>query len=106
MRCVELTLRYENKKEYQGYSRDTILIFSDDELIEEMHPSLLEKLESYHSDKGEVLEIKIIYDKQKELSLIFLIIICFRTLLVNVSEYKYKKFIQKHKVDFIEFYLN
>lgn len=102
--CVLMTLRYENKKEYQGYSRDTILTFSDDELLEENYPSIKKKLKKYHGNKGEVIEIKIIYDKKREASLIFLIIICFNTILNDVSDYSYSKFTNRHKIKFMDYY--
>lgn len=99
-----MTLRYENKTVYQGYSQDTILTFCDDELEEEMYPSFLKILSNYDGGNGEVVDIKLIYNKERKISQIFLIIICFRTLLSNISEYKYSKFIDNHKTRFTKFY--
>lgn len=99
-----MTLKYEDKKEFYGYSRDTVLVFSDDELKEEMYPLIINVLNFYGGFSGEVVDIRLIYDKDKGESLIFLIIICFRTLLVDVDEGEYMDFIRGHCVSFMVFY--
>ena len=98
-----MTLRYQDKKEFYGYNRETMLIFSDNDIKIE-YPLLEKILKLYNGNSGEVIDFRILYDEIKDETKILLIIICFKTLIVDVSEKEYSKFIQMHKNRFIEYY--
>ncbi len=101
---IFMTLRYENKKEFKGYSRTTILIFSDNRIAEENCRLIKKIVELYRGNSGEFIDYKILYDDINYIYQIFVIIICFKTLIVDVSERKYNKFIKMHKTRFMEYY--
>ena len=102
---VQMSLKYENKKEFSGsYGKTTMLIFSDNKLDEENYISLEIVLSPYKGHSGESIDIKIFYDDIKDMNMILLIIICFKTLLVDVSKKEYSKFINMHKERFMEYY--
>ena len=100
-----MTLKYENSKEFSGdYSRTTMLIFSDDSLFGEDYVNLEIVLSPYKGHSGESIEIKIFYDDVKHKNMIVLIIICFNTLLVDVSKKEYSKFIKMQEERFMKYY--
>ena len=101
-----MTLKYETKKEFPGkYNTTTMLIFTDNEIEDENIDLINKILNLYHGNSGEVIEFKILFDDTEVIYKIFVIIICFNTLLADVSNRKYLKFIEMHKKRFMEYYI-
>ena len=100
-----MTLKYENSKEFSGiYGKTTMLIFSDKSLDKKDYINLENVLMPYKGHSGESIEIKIFYDDLGYKNMISLIIICFNTLLVDVSKKEYSKFIKMHEERFMKYY--
>jgi hypothetical protein len=100
-----MALKYENSKEFSGiYGKTTMLIFSDKSLDKKNYINLEIVLSPYKGHSGESIEIKIFYDDNEYKNMISLIIICFNTLLVDISKKEYSKFIKMHEERFIEYY--
>ena len=81
-----------------------MLIFSDNNLDEENYIKLEMVLMPYKGHNGDSIEIKIFYDNIKSKNMIVLIIICFKTLLEDVSKKEYSKFIKMHEERFMKYY--
>jgi hypothetical protein len=100
-----MTLKYENSKEFSGiYGKTTMLIFSDKSLNKNDYINLKIVLSPYKGHSGESIEIKIFYDDIEYKNMISLIIICFNTLLVDVSKKEYSQFIKMHEERFMKYY--
>jgi len=100
-----VTLKYVERKEFPGkYNTTTMLIFTDNEIEEENLELLYKILKLYQGNNGEVIEYKIIFDDKKIIYTLNVIIICFNTLLSDISKREYQKFIEMHKKRFIEYY--
>lgn len=100
-----MTLKYEDKKDFSGdYGRTTMLIFSDNRIDEKNYISLEIVLIPYQGHSGESIDIRIFYDDLTGKNMILLIIICFKTLLEDVSKKEYSKFIKMHEERFIKYY--
>ena len=100
-----MTLKYENSKEFSGnYGKTTMLIFSDNSLDKTDYINLEIVLMPYKGHSGESIEIKIFYDDVRNKNMILLIIICFKTLLEDVSKKEYSNFIEMHRKRFLEYY--
>lgn len=101
-----MTLRYENKKEFsESYGRTTMLIFSDNRIDKENCQIIKKIIKLYHGNSGEYIDFKIIYDDINYIYIILVIIICFKTLLEDVTKKEYSKFIKMHKKRFMEYYM-
>jgi hypothetical protein len=102
---IFVTLKYENSKEFSGnYGKTTMLIFSDNKLDDENIDLIKKILNLYRGSSGEVIEFKIIFDDNEVIYKILIIIICFNTLLKDISNRNYLKFIEMHKNRFMEYY--
>ena len=100
-----MTLRYENSKEFSGkYGRTTMLIFSDNKIDEKNYTFFLKIIKIYRGKSGEFIDYKIIYDDINCIYKILVIIICFKTLLEDIKEKNYNKFVKIHKTNFMEYY--
>jgi hypothetical protein len=100
-----MTLRYENRKEFSGkYGKTTMLIFSDNCLNKKDYINLEIVLMPYKGHSGESIEINIFYDDVKNKNMILLIIICFKTLLEDVTKKEYSQFIKMHEERFMKYY--
>lgn len=96
-------------KEYEhdtGYLRETILIFTDPDLEEENYQKVNELMNSYTGNNGEVIDIKIFKNENGPGAIIWVVIICFKSLLrlLKVSDESYLSFLVKHKNEFYRFY--
>ena len=74
-------------KEFSGiYGKTTMLIFTDN-IIDEENCDLIKKIiKIYKGHSGEFIDYKILYDDINYIYKIFVIIICFKTLLDDVSK--------------------
>jgi hypothetical protein len=81
-----------------------MLIFSDKSLNKKDYINLEIVLSPYKGHSGESIEIKIFYDDIEYKNMISLIIICFNTLLEDVSKKEYSKFIKMHHERFMKYY--
>lgn len=98
-------------KEYdhdRGYVRETILIFTDPELLEENYQKVKDLLYGYTGNGGLVIKFDILNNEDGPGAIIRMVIICFKSLLrlLEVTDTDYSSFIEKHKKDFIKFYNN
>lgn len=98
-------------KEYeedQGYVRETILIFTDPDLEEENYQKVTELMYGYTGNSGEVIDIKIFNNEEGPGAIIWMVIVCFKSLLrlLEVTDESYSSFIEKHKNDLMIFYEN
>ena len=96
-------------KEYEadhGYVRETILIFTDPDLEVENYQKVMDMMYGYTGNNGEVIDIKIFENEKGPGAIIWVVIICFKSLLrlLKVTDLSYSSFIKKHKNEFIEFY--
>lgn len=82
-------------KEDQGYVRETILIFTDPDLEEENYQKVMDMMYGYTGNNGEVIDIKIFKNENGSGAIIWVVIICFKSLLrlLNVTDVKYQKFV-------------
>ena len=81
-----MTLRYENSKEFSGnYGKTTMLIFTDNRIDEENCMLIKKIIKIYKGHSGEFIDYKILYDDINYIYKILVIIICFKTLLVDVK---------------------
>ena len=100
-----MTLRYENSKEFSGfYGKTTMLIFSDNRIDEENIQLIKKIIKIYRGHSGEFIDYKLLYDDINYIYKILVIIICFKTLLVDVKTREYNIFIKIHKNNFMEYY--
>lgn len=100
-----MTLKYEDKKEYPGkYNRTTMLIFTDNELEDENIDLTYKILKLYRGNSGETIEYKILFDDTEVIYKIYVIIICFNTLLEDIKNRRYLEFIEMHRKQFTEYY--
>jgi hypothetical protein len=100
-----MTLRFETEKEFLGsYNWTTMLIFSDNRIDEENCPLIKKIIKIYDGHGGEFIDYKILYDDVNYIYKILVIIICFKTLLEDVSKKEYSIFIKMHKTNFMEYY--
>lgn len=100
-----MSLKFEYKRELEGYSRETILVFSDDAVFEEDIPKIEVLLNDFnYGIYGEVVDFQVLFEENK--LVIYMVIICFKTLLTGLTRYKYNKFIEKYEKDFIKFYIS
>jgi hypothetical protein len=100
-----MTLRYETEKEFSGiYNRTTMLIFTDNKIDKENCQLITKIIKLYEGHSGEFIDYKILYDDINYIYKILVIIICFKTLLVDVSKKEYNNFIKSHKNNFMEYY--
>lgn len=100
-----MTLKYVDKKELTGkYSTTTILIFTDNQIEEENIELIYKILKLYQGNSGEVIEYKILFDDIEVIYKIFVIIICFNTLLEDIKNRRYLEFIEMHNKRFMEYY--
>lgn len=98
-------------KEYEedhGYVRETILIFSDPELEVENYQKVMDLMYGYTGNNGEVIDIKIFENEKGPGAIIWVVIICFKSLLrlLKVSNERYFIFIDNHKKKFVNDYNN
>jgi len=98
-------------KEYehdQGYVRENILIYVDPDLEEEKYQKVQNMMYGYTGNNGEVIDIKIFKNEEGPGATIWMVIICFKSLLrlLKVSDENYSQFIQKHKNAFTDYYNN
>jgi len=96
-------------KEYehdQGYVRETILIFTDPDLEEEKYQKVTELMNDYTGNNGEVIDIKIFKNENGPGAIIWMVIICFKSLLrlLEVTEERYQNYIKNHLISFFDFY--
>ncbi|MBF4474544.1 hypothetical protein [Methanobacterium formicicum] len=96
-------------KEYEedrGYVRETILIFTDPDLEVENYQKVMDLLYGYTGNNGEVIDIKIFENEKGPGAIIWMVIICFKSLLrlLKVKDESYSRFIEKHKNDFQKYY--
>jgi hypothetical protein len=86
------------------YNTTAILIFTDNEIEDENIELLYKILRLYQGNSGETIEYKIIFDDEKIIYTINVIVICFNTLLADINNRDYLKFIELHKQRFMEYY--
>ena len=100
-----MTLKYEKTKEFSGvYGKTTMLIFTDN-LINRDNCDLIKKIiKIYKGHNGEFIDYKILYDETNYIYQIIVIVLCFKTLLDDVSKKEYNNFIKMHKNQFMEYY--
>jgi hypothetical protein len=93
-------------KEDRGYVRETILIFTDPDLEVENYQKVMDRMYGYTGNSGEVIDIKIFENENGPGAIIWVVIICFKSLLrlLEVTAKNYSNFIKKHKNGFKEFY--
>jgi len=96
-------------KEYeedQGYVRETILIFIDPELEVENYQKVQDLMYGYTGNNGEVIDIKIFKNENGPGAIIWMVIICFKSLLrlLKVTDENYLDFIEKHKKEFLRYF--
>ena len=92
-------------KEYEedhGYVRETILIYVDPDLEVENYQKVMDMMYGYTGNNGEVIDIKIFENEKGPGAIIWVVIICFKSLLklLDVNDEKYERFIDKHRQKF------
>lgn len=96
-------------KEYEedhGYVRETILIFTDPDLEVENYQKVKDLVCGYTGNHGEVIKIKIFKNEEGPGAIIWVVIICFKSLLrlLKVKDKTYDNFIKQHQNKFERFY--
>ena len=98
-------------KEYEedhGYVRETILIYVDPDLEVENYQKVMDLIYGYTGNSGEVIDIKIFENENGPGAIIWVVIICFKSLLrlLKIKDEKYSSFIEKHNEKFLNYYVN
>ena len=83
-----------------------MLIFSDNKIDEDNCELFTKIIKLYQGHSGEFIDYRIIYDEDEYIYKISVIILCFGTLLEDVSKRMYSNFVKLHKKQFMEYYNN
>jgi hypothetical protein len=110
-RGFRIVLKFLQMKEYEedhGYVRETILIFTDPDLEVENYQKVMDMMCGYTGNSGEVIDIKIFENEEGPGAIVWVVIICFKSLLrlLKVKDEKYSSFIEKHKIGLQKYYNN